>query len=209
MIVPSNSTRLYLEKASAQYAKALPGSAAEGYLVSRGISLELASRFQLGVVSDPVQGHEQYEGWMSIPYLTPSGSVTTIRFRNLTPYGPKYLSIPGDIPRIFNTAALERSTPGVVITEGELDAMSVELAGFPAVAIPGATSWHPSWRHLFAQYDFTILLQDDDAAGKEMSHKLSHELDGLRTVVMRGGDTNDYLVEKGPEALADLIKGKR
>lgn len=208
MIVPSDSTREFLEQASKRYAQALPKSpAAVEYMASRGLS-EMVQRFRLGVVSDPLPGHEQYLGMLAIPYLTPSMSVTTIRYRNLTTVGPKYLSPTGDIPRIYNTEALERATGAIVITEGELDAISAEVAGFPAVGLPGAQSWRPAWRRLFEQYDIVMILQDDDDAGKEFAFKIQSELENARTIVMRRGDVNDFLVKNGPAELRKLVTGK-
>lgn len=209
MIVPSASTRKFLEEASERYAGKLSEhpTAAE-YLAGRGISLEVASRFQLGIVDDPLPGHEMYLGMLALPYLTPSGSVTTIRYRNLSGVGPKYLSVPGDVPRIYNTNALERASRAVCVTEGEIDAISTEIAGLPAVGLPGAQSWKPAWRRLFMQYDQVMVLQDDDDAGKEFSYKIQSNLDNARTIVMRRGDVNSYLLEHGAAALRTLITGK-
>jgi len=39
--------------------------------------------FHLGVVVDPLPGHEQFLGRVAIPYVTPSG-VVDIRFRACT-----------------------------------------------------------------------------------------------------------------------------
>lgn len=208
MIVPSDSTRSFLEGASKRYALALPESpTAVEYLANRGIE-EMAQRFRLGLVDAPLPGHEQYLGMLAIPYLTPTGSVTTIRYRNLTNVGPKYLSPPGDIPRIYNTEALERATRAIIITEGELDAISAEVAGFPAVGLPGAQSWRPAWRRLFLQYDQVMVLQDDDDAGKEFAYKIQSELENARTIVMKRGDVNDFLVKNGPAELRKLVTGK-
>lgn len=209
MIVPSNSQREFLEEASRKYALATKSNPdAVGFLESRGLTPEIVSRYQIGVVDDPLPGHELYRGMISIPYLTPSGSVTTIRWRNLTKMGPKYLSSPGDIPRIYNTDALERASRAICITEGEIDALTAEMVGLPAVGLPGAQSWRPAWKRLFVQYDIVMILQDDDDAGKEFSYKLQSEMENARTIVMTHGDVNSFFLKHGAAKLRKLITGK-
>lgn len=69
----SSSQRESLGKAAKYYAAAI--HEAEDYLAERGITLEVAKKVGLGVVLDPVTGHEQYENRLSIPYITRTGVV--------------------------------------------------------------------------------------------------------------------------------------
>lgn len=205
MLVPSDTLRRYLEIASKNYHSQLfegTGVAAQvaQYLQGRGITQEAARQFRLGVVVDPEPGHENYLGCISIPYLTPSRSVTAIRFRKLEGE-PKYLSTPGDIHRIYNTAALERGTRAICITEGEFDCIIAESCGLPTIGAQGANGWKDVFYLLVDQYDAVYMLADDDEAGKDFAYKLQKRMDSVRPVLMKGGDVTTFYLEHGAEAL--------
>ncbi|MFC9974322.1 toprim domain-containing protein [Spirillospora sp. NPDC127200] len=205
--MPSSSTRTFLENASQRYNEEITAEGVE-YLTGRGIEPETIETFRLGVVADPLPGHEPYRGFLAIPYLTPSGSVTSIRFRRLSGDGPKYLTVAGDIPRIYNTAALERGTRGICICEGELDAIIAEQCGLPAVGIPGAAAWQKVWVRLFEPYDQVMTLSDDDEAGRAFVTKLAKALGNVRDVPMAGGDVTTFFLTHGGDALRRKVLGK-
>lgn len=171
----------------------------------------MISRFRLGFVDDPLPGHESVRGHLAIPYLTPDGSVVSIRFRRLgEDSGPKYRSLAGDSPRPFNTSALELPEPtGMIITEGEFDAMSAVQMGFPAVGIPGTQTWNKMWRRLFVQYMVVYVLHDDDDPGKDMAHKICGDMENARAIPMKqGGDVNGFMREVGPDGFSKLFQRK-
>jgi DNA primase len=221
-LVPSSSQREFLERASQKYANDLPEDAIE-YLMGpkRGLNEEAIERFRLGVVVDPVPGHEQYTGCLSIPYLSNYG-ILTIRFRRPSDINknalsldeldkvesPKYLTIAGDRPRIYNVAALERGLRSICVAEGEFDAIIAEMCDLPCIALPGAQSWKPLWSRLLEQYEAVFLLQDDDEAGKKLAASMGKQLHNLRPVVMTGGDVTSFYVEHGREALREKVIGK-
>jgi DNA primase len=218
LLVPSDSQRAFLEKASRRYHEDITPEGVE-YLIGRGLTPEAIEAHRLGVVVDPLPGHEQYRGHLAIPYLTSYG-IVSIRYRRLSDIhadaksldeldkgGPKYLTMPGDMPRIYNVAALERGTRGMCLAEGELDCIIAELCGLPCIALPGANAWQKVFLRLLEQYDQVMLLQDDDKAGKEMADKLGRELKNLRPVVMTGGDTTSFFCQQGAEALKRKVLG--
>ena len=113
---------------------------------SRGLAFpsilrESDARFRLGYVADPLRGHDAYKGMLAIPYLRWSQefgwSVVSIRFRRLDDQKPKYLTVAGDRPRLYNTTALLKQSPRIAITEGEIDAITAEACGIPTVGVPG------------------------------------------------------------------------
>lgn len=207
--VPSDSLRAFLEAASQRYHESLWGSVALHYLEQRGLTKETINRFRLGYVSDPLPGHEYMRGKIAIPYLTPDGSVTSIRFRKVGDEGKgkKYLSVTNDPPKIYNANALEVARSGIVICEGEIDTLTAEQVGFPAVGIPGAQNWQPAWYRLFVQYSVVYMLHDDDDAGIKLAEQIGSQLDNLRPIPMTGGDVNSFVRENGPEALRARILG--
>src|SRR5918999_1537373 len=103
----SRSQRESLRESATKYHLNLMAGAGQDYLDSRSLT-DGAERFGLGVVSDPIPGHEMYQGMLSIPYVrfpTPERwVVVTIRFRCIREgcthdYHGKYNSMPGDTPR--------------------------------------------------------------------------------------------------------------
>ncbi|MEU9871124.1 hypothetical protein AB0C87_25170 [Actinomadura sp. NPDC048021] len=210
MLVPSSSQREFLEKASRKYSDEITQDAVE-YLTGpkRGLTEEAIERHRLGVVADPLPGHETYRGWITIPYLTAYG-VTTIRFRRLGDgTGDKYLTVAGDPVRIYNPEALQRGTRAICLTEGEFDCVVAEMCDMPCIGLPGAQSWQPAWSRLLEQYDAVFFLQDDDDAGRTMAKSLGKPLRGnLRTIVMDGGDVTSFFLEHGREALREKVLGK-
>lgn len=206
MLVPSDSLRAFLEESSKEYHNQLNQSVVE-YLTGpeRGLDEETIRRFRLGVVVDPQPGHENYVGCLTIPYLTPSGSVISIRFRSLPPAEKIYLTAPGDITRIYNTSALERGTRSICVTEGEPDCWVAEMCGLPAIGIPGTQNWNPMWADLLEPYEFVFVLSDDDEPGKELPKTMGRNLRNIRDVPMvcsqKKGDVTSFFLEHGAEEL--------
>ncbi|WP_379507275.1 hypothetical protein [Nonomuraea zeae] len=194
-------------RASKRYAENLSGSEAESYLQDeRGLTEETIARFKLGYVGDdPLPGHESYRGCITIPYVAPDGSVVSIRYRRIVGDGPKYMTMPGDISRLYNTTALTRPYSKICITEGELDAQTTEQDGLPAVGVPGANTWLPVWNLLFRQYDSVFVLADDDKAGREFAATIQRGLETVQIITMTGGDANSYRREHGPGSIKEKI----
>lgn len=206
--VPSDSLRAFLTAATTRYQKSLSDDAVEYLTEERGLTQEIIETFRLGYVSDPLPGHEHLRGKIAIPYLSPAGLVGTIRFRSLDSVGPKYLSVANDTPRLYNVSALELPVTGIVLTEGEIDAMTAHQCGFPAVGIPGASSWQPVWCRLLIQYNVVYLLHDDDKAGSDMAKAIAAQLDNVRPIPMDGGDVNSFVKEHGPNGLKEKLTRK-
>jgi len=205
----SESQRAFLWEATSKYRESLPGSPAEEYLASRGIPA--TTPFGLGYVADPLPGHEIYRGCLAIPYLRWSPwrkwTAASIRFRRLEGDGPKYLTIPGDKARLFNTHALTRYSKDIAITEGEIDAITAELAGVPAVGVPGASLWKPFYRELFLGYRHVNILADGDEPGLDFARKVARTLPNARIIPMPDWeDVNSLVLKKGSEALFERIQ---
>jgi len=197
----SKSQRELLERATENYAQNLDEILP--YLETRGITQPTATMFRLGFVKTPEIGHEPYIGKLSIPYLTPSGTID-IRFRALSPdaAGPKYMSRPGATTHIFNINALGNPDDTLVVCEGELDTVVATQAGFTAVGLPGANNWKPFYSRVLADWGKVILLCDGDNAGREMAKNLSRELDNVFPVFMpEGQDVNDVYLAEGADGL--------
>jgi DNA primase len=169
------------------------------------------AQFRLGFVDEPCRGHEQYRGCLAIPYIriTPPDDwkVVSIRFRRLSSEGPKYQTVAGDHPRLYNTAALLRQSPVVAITEGEIDAITAEACGVPCVGVPGAQAWKTYYREPFLGYETVYVLADGDEPGMQFAQTVKADLPNAKVIPSPPGeDVNSLFVEHGAEALKERLR---
>ena len=210
---PSDSQKNWLGSLADRYHEALDETTLS-YLDARGIGPDAASGYRLGLVVDPDPAHHQYEGRLSIPFITPTG-VVYMRFRCLEDHDcsefghGKYQGPSGDNTHLYNVSSLHVAGDTVAITEGELDALISTEAGMPAVGVPGATNWKPFYYRLFDDYERVIIVGDGDKAGREFVATLARNLpNSIRRPMPEGYDVNSYVLEHGvDEYLADISKG--
>lgn len=202
----SNSQRAFLQQAAETYAAHI-GEAAT-YLAQRHLSVDEVKQFHLGLVKNPLPGHETYKGRLAIPYVTPSG-VVDIRFRaiNTVADEPKYMGLPGAKTTMFNAQAVLTADNYICVTEGELDTVAlVAKTGHPSVGIPGATNWKAYYSKILDDFDTVIVLADGDNAGLEFGKKLSRELPNVNMVQMpEGHDVNSIIIQEGAQWLNERI----
>ena len=201
----SNSQRQFLQQAATGYAQSI--SKAEGYLASRGLSVEEASRFHLGVVENPLPGHEGYRGKLSIPYLTPSG-IVDLRFRSINGEDPKYIGLPGAKTTMYNAQGVLTADSYICVTEGEIDCITVlAKTEHPAVGIPGANNWKPFYKNILDDFDTVLVLADGDNPGLEFGKKISRELGNVNIIQMPDGhDVNSIVLQEGIGWLDERIR---
>lgn len=87
-------------------------------------------------------------------------------------------------PCLFGWQAMRDNTRSIVITEGEIDAMSVHNAGYPALSIPSGaknTEWISSEFDRLERFDDIVLMFDMDEAGQGMVEDVAKRL-GLERV---------------------------
>lgn len=205
------SQRRWLWEATEKYRAALPSSPADAYLSNRNLQGPEAAKFGLGYVDDPLSGHEMFRGRLAIPYMRYSPwrgwSVASIRFRSLDDSGAKYLTVAGDKPRLFNTAALINHADQVAICEGEIDAITAQLCGIPAVGVPGVQTWQPYYRELFLGYREVLILADGDEPGLLFGNTVAQALPNAKVIPMPPAyDVNSLVIERGQQALLERIK---
>ena len=201
----SSSQRQFLLQATQRYAASI--EVASEYLSNRSLSVEEAQVFHLGVVVDPVPGHEAYKGRIAIPYITPSG-VVDIRFRAIGNDDPKYMGLVGAKTTMFNTQACFVADKYICVTEGEFDCIMMSSKTIhPTVGIPGANNWKPHYAKILDDFDIVIVLADGDAAGLEFGKKISRELGNVNIVSMpEGEDVNSMMIKQGSEWIDERIR---
>lgn len=183
------------------------------YLLSRGISQEVAVMFGLGYVTEG-----DYAGRLSIPYRTQDG-VVALKYRCAnTDHGDhknrelgctKYLAEPGSGVHLFNAQALTKAERAV-LTEGELDAVCVQAyCGIPAVGYPGTETWQtqPHFPLCFEGIPEVAVVSDGDEQGRRAAGRVAKSIgSNARVVPMpEGEDANSWMLRHGAAAFLELI----
>ena len=206
----SVSQRASLEEATSRYEASV--EPAIPYLESRGLSRAVTATYRLGVVTDPIPGHEQYVGMLSIPYLTRAG-VVALKFRRLDDGLPKYLAPAGQAHRMFNVNALFKNSNEIAICEGEIDAITLDgPVGIPAVGLPGATAWKEHYSRILEGYTKVWVFADNDVKedgsnpGAELGRTIHRFVPQAVTIHLPDNmDVNTVFCQYGPEALTKLV----
>lgn len=167
--------------------------------------------FRLGVVGDPLPGHEAYKGWLAIPYLGPDNQCFGMRFRcpeNHEHRGHgKYMSLPGHRSRVFNVRDIESAAHEIHVTEGELDAVILGATlGVPVIGFPGASNWRTHHAIMLAGFNRIWVWGDPDPAGRKFSNEILSELRVARSVPLTGGDVNEVYTIFGVEELQEAFQ---
>lgn len=218
----SEEQRRFFEQAASTYQADLAGdTSAQAYLASRGLGPSALGTFRLGVVRRPLAGHESYQSRLCIPYITPHG-VVNLRFRCLEPhdcaktvlwtdkdnkphYCMKYLSMDGMDGNLFNVLDLKKDSPFICVAEGEIDTMSLSLAGLPAVGAPGIDTWAKHFARCLEDFEVIYVFGDGDKAGRKFSSFLAREAKARPIRMPSGEDCNSIYVKEGADGLRRLI----
>ena len=203
-----------LLEAAAHYAQAISDEAL-AYLNGRGISEITAAQYQLGTITDPIEGHQMYEGWISIPYITALGLCVGFKFRRLDDGKPKYGAPIGQKSHLFNVSATMADKAAIVICEGEFDSIVMDgVVGIPAVGVPGVAAWKPYYTKLFNGFDTVYVIGDNDLKedgsnpGMEFARRVAGEVSNSQIVQLPPGmDITDYYLANGKDATANLVGG--
>ena len=215
-LLPSAAQLNSLEKATARYAENVEALAS--FLDARGIGPIAASSQRLGLVSDPLPGHERFVGWMSIPYVTAS-SVVGMKFRCIADHNCKdvgcqrYDQPSGQKVHLFNAGVLASTKSDVVaVCEGELDAiLMTHTLGIPAVGT-FAGMWQDHYPRCFADFDEVVIIADHDvkpdgsSPGRKHAEKVRASISGSRVVLPPAGcDLGEWVALEGREAVLERI----
>lgn len=207
----SSQRRELLAQATERYAEALVDSPAAEYLEARGIGVQVGESFKLGYVLDPIEGHERFRGRLSIPYLTPTGTVG-MRFRyprdELAEHESKYDSDAGGRTPLYNVRDLHRSEPWIAVCEGELDTVVMSgVVGVPAIGVPGVKHWLKNgsvWSRLLQDYESVFIVMDPDDAGRKIIREISRQVENP-VVIDLPADVNDTVQDKGAEYVLEQL----
>ncbi len=151
------------------------------YLTSRGISLETATKYLIGYDTQATPyGEKNKTRWKGL--IIPTSKSSYI-IRNIDPAADKKQRY-GKVgeAKLFNSKALKGASSPIVITEGEIDALSIIEVGGEAVGL-GSTS---NAGKLIEALKITkaaqplIIALDNDPEGEKASEELSQSLRELK-----------------------------
>jgi DNA primase len=199
-------------QAAIQYGKDLDGVTIK-FLEDRGISEEIAKRYQLGTILEPYPGHENYRGWMSIPYITAMGYCVGFKFRRLDDNKPKYGSPLGQKSHLYNVSDIVICSDYIAICEGELDTIIASaILNIPAVGVPGVAAWKPHFTRMFSGYGKVFIIGDNDIKddgsnpGAEFSRMVAQQINNSIIVSLPAGmDLNDLYLSSGIDETKKII----
>lgn len=166
-----------------------PKSKVVDYLRDRGLTKKSISAYQVGEIA--TKGKEPGP-WIVFPFLK-EGTPAFIKYLHLErENGKKKIRADADCePILFGMQTIAKDQSFLVITEGELDAMSLFEYGIPAVSVPfgGGTGekhrWIETcwlWLELFSEI---FLCMDADEAGQAAAKDIAPRLGLHRCKVVR------------------------
>ncbi|MBW2560473.1 MAG: DUF927 domain-containing protein [Deltaproteobacteria bacterium] len=115
---------------------------------------------------------------ISIPYMDESGAVVATRQRySASGTGPRFTWTRGSKVVLYGLWRLKeaREKGYVVLVEGESDAQTLWYYGIPALGVPGATVFQPSWTQYLTRLKL-YLHQEPDAGGEIFIRKVCESL---------------------------------
>jgi 5S rRNA maturation endonuclease (ribonuclease M5) len=176
------------------------------YLHKRGFTDETIKHFKVGFDIERTS--------LAIPIFK-GGELVNVKYRFLDSDNARYTSEAGGETWLFNEAGLSpaKKLGGVLIVEGEFDAMSVWQLGIENVisTAAGAQSFGP-WLEQIDKLKKIYIAFDNDEAGKKAAEKMAERLGPERcyNVVWPEKDANDFLISgHTQEDLRNLIKAAR
>jgi len=177
-------------------------------LRKRGINDETAQHFRLGV-SQECNGKSIEPSWV-IPTWTDDHTIGLVKYRTVPPSKKRMYREKDMQSVLFNHHGLDTGLSRVIVTEGEIDAISVWQSGHRnVVSVPaGAKSLKPEWIDTLTQFDEIVLVYDQDKAGIEGRSEVRKRLGEDKVLICElpvGMDCNDLLVNGGETALREAI----
>jgi hypothetical protein len=213
--------RSFLEETCQAYEGAL-NEEALSYLHGRGLDMEAASRFRLGLVADPPAEHRIFDGRLAIPIIKRVG-VVAFKFKCINRScllgggrekhegHAKYLKTVGDA-HLYNTLALDDPSDTVELCEGEFDTMILSSGLYlSSIGIPGVNAWkaHPHWVRLLKGCRRIRMWADNDASkpknhGHLLAEQVMTDLPQTELVLMPNDmDVTETYLNHGPGYLLE------
>lgn len=171
-----------------------PKSAVRQYLTSRGLSDETLAAYRIGERGDEIV----------FPFLRDGDLVMAKTRKAADGVAPRPTEANCE-PCLFGWQAIPPHAREIIITEGEIDALSVFEMGFPCLSLPygggggNKQQWIEHEYDRLAVYDQIYLCLDNDATGQQAIDEIVKRLGRERIRVVRISapykDANDLLTK--------------
>ena len=176
--------------------------------------------FDAGLVKRGRNGgfYDAFRNRLMFPVIDVRGNVIGFSGRILGDGEPKYLNSPETLVfnksrNLFALNLAKRSKSGyIILSEGNIDVVSLHQAGFDSAVASLGTSLTPEQARLISRYtNEVIIAYDNDGAGLKASQRAIGILEKLdikvRVLRMSGAkDPDEFIKAKGPEAFRKLIE---
>jgi twinkle protein len=175
----------------------------------RAFKLETIKKFKLGFKDDKEKGRA-----ITIPHFR-DGLCLNIKYRYIKPIGDKKYDRETGYPSIlFNLDNAKKYPDGIIVNEGELDAIAYDQMGFPNVVsgTTGAGSFAGEWVDDLEEFDQVYISFDMDGPGQEGAEKVANKLGRYRcrNVLLPLKDANDCLrAEYSQEEISKCLAGAK
>lgn len=205
---PDDEAQAKADRLTAQLetARPLKGTAGEKYLLGRGVSVEVAEAAGVQFCPDWMKS-PKWRGCAAVvfPIRDRAGEVVAAQGREIG--GAGKFSLGPKSQGVFATAgALDAKR--LIIAEAPIDALSLAVAGCPAVALCGTSS--PNWLPMFCYRRRVLLALDADDAGDDAAAALTPKLESFGATCERlrpegAKDWNELLNVSGSDEIRHQI----
>ena len=177
--------------------------------------------FDAGLVKRGRQGgfYDAFRNRLMFPVIDVRGSVIGFSGRILGDGEPKYLNSPETLAfnksrNLFALNLAKKSKSGyIILSEGNIDVVSLHQAGFDSAVASLGTSLTPEQARLLSRYTSEVIIAyDGDGAGIKASQRAIGILEKLdikvRVLRLTGAkDPDEFIKTRGPEAFRKLLEG--
>jgi len=190
----------FTEKAKVLHNNLLESEIGLSYISSRGLSNETLEHFMLG--------YDKERNAISIPHFK-RNEVVAIKYRFLEGE-QRYGSEKGGMHWVFNEDGINegRNKQGILIAEGEFDAMSAWQAGIKNVIGCNGKDDRGTWIELVSSIPRIYIAFDNDQSGKDASLKLATRLgvDKCYELGIEDKDLNEFFKNKTMDEYRDVVR---
>jgi len=176
--------------------------------------------FDAGLVKRGKNGgfYDAFRNRLMFPVIDVRGNVIGFSGRILGDGEPKYLNSPETLTfnksrNLFAMNLAKKSKSGyIILSEGNIDVVSLHQAGFDSAVASLGTSLTPEQARLISRYTSEVIIAyDNDGAGLKASQRAIGILEKLdikvRVLRMSGAkDPDEFIKAKGPEAFRKLLE---
>ena len=189
-----------------------------GFLNENGFKNDEIVNAGLAVKNEKGHVYDKFRNRLMFPIIDVRGNVIAFSGRALGESNAKYMNSPetpvyhkGSNIFALNIAKQYGAKDGLILVEGNLDAVSLHAHGFPNAVAGLGTALTDEQANLLKRYSSSVYVcYDSDEAGEKAAEKAINILVSagvkIKVISYQGAkDPDEYLKSKGPESFKKLI----